>query len=247
MPLENRATSREQGMQLNLQEAASISPLSVGDQVYQRLSEWVVTGQLKPGDRLRIQELAKTLGVSDTPVREALMRLQHSGLVEIIPRAESRVRVFTRRDIEEIYDLRQALECFAVKKAAERMPDADLYRVQQMLASAGDALDKGDIAPSVVADVELHAQIVLTAANGRISSLLANIRDQMQLFRRLGARTEDAPRRFLLIHQRIVEELLRRDATAAARLMEEHMQLAKEQALVDYLGSTDSPLADPPR
>lgn len=239
MPAENWVTSREQGMQPKSQDAVSISPLSVGDQVHQRLSEWIVTGQLKPGDRLRIQELAKTLGVSDTPVREAMMRLQHNGLVEIIPRAESRVRVFTKRDIEEIYDLRQALECFALKQAVKRMPDAELHRLLQLLAEAGEAMDKGDIAPSVAADVELHAQIVLSADNARISSLMANIRDQIQVFRRLGARTADAPRRFLGIHQGIVEELLRRDATEAVKLMEEHMQLAKGQAIVDYLGSTE--------
>lgn len=222
------------GMQSNPQEIASISLLSLGDQVYQRLSEWIVMGELKPGDRLRIQELAKSLGVSDTPVREALMRLEHNGLVEIFPRAESRVRVFTRRDIQEVYELREALECFAVKQAVKRMPDAELHRLLRLLAEAGEALKDGNIASSIAADAELHAQIILIADNTCISSLMANIRDQIQMFRRLGARTPDNPPKFLQDHRVIVEALLHRDAAAAVQLMEEHMRLAKEQALADY-------------
>lgn len=221
-------------MYLNPQSTPAISLLSVADQVYHRLYELIVTGQRKPGHRLRIQELAKTLGVSDTPVREALMRLQHNGLVEIFPRAESRVRVFTKRDIEEIYELREALECFAVKHAVKRMPAEELHRLLRLLADAKGALKHGDVAPSVAADVALHAQIILAADNTRISSLTASIRDQIHMFRRLGARNPDAPPKFLQIHQDIVERLLHRDAADAVRLMEEHMRLTKEQALADY-------------
>ena len=222
-------------------ETGLTPPLSIGDQVYQWLSERIIGGQLKPGDRLRIQDLAKTLKVSDTPVREALIRLQHSGLVETIPRAESRVRIFTHTDIEEIYDIREALECFAAKRAAERMPESDLNELQALMVKAGEALDDGEVSLSVSADIELHARLIQSTGNARIAALVANIRDQIQVFRRLGARTLDVPKRFLKHHQLIIETLRRRDPEGAVRLMEEHIQLAREQALKDYLRA-DAPL-----
>jgi GntR family transcriptional regulator, rspAB operon transcriptional repressor len=218
----------------NSAELTLPGPCSIGDQVYQLLSDRILTGQFKPGERLRIQEVAKNLGVSDTPVREALLRLQHKGLVERIARAESRVRIFTRRDIEEIYDIRQALECFSVKRAVERMPDGELHRLEDLQVTAEDALDQGEIAPALAADIELHAQIILSTGNARISTLMANIQDQMQMFRRVGARTIDVPRAFLKDHHRLIETLLARNAMAAVNVMEEHLQLAKDQTLRSY-------------
>jgi DNA-binding GntR family transcriptional regulator len=187
-------------------------------------------------------ELAKSLGVSETPVRETLIRLQHKGLVEVVPRAEYRVRVFEPRDIEEIYELREALECFAVKNAAQHMPDEDLQYLQKLLDEAGKALDRGEISPSVQADIEFHARIVASGGNSRIVSLLTDLRDQIQIFRNLGARTPDVPRLFLRLHQRILAALMVRESDTAQCLMSEHMRLAKEQALHDYLSQrmTDS-------
>jgi DNA-binding GntR family transcriptional regulator len=95
------------------------------------------------------------------------------------------------------------------------------------------------VAPSVAADMELHAELVRAAGNARISALFANLRDQIQIFAGFGNRTPNGPRRFLEIHLRIVELLLKRNVAEATRLMSEHMQLAKQQALRGYFGSED--------
>ena len=199
--------------------ASPIIPTTLVDRVYQSIWDWINSGRLKPGDWLRIQELSRTLKVSDTPVREALIRLRQNGLVETIPHVGTLVRRFSRRDIEEVFDLREALECYALQHAAPNLSDATLQRLKQQLKEAEAALDNGDVTPAVTADMELHSELIRAAGNSRISALFANLRDQNMLFAGFGNRTPDGPRRFLDIHLRIVELLLGRNVAAATRLM----------------------------
>ena len=214
--------------------------MTLAEQVRQRLWEWILKGKLKPGDRLRIQELAKTLKVSDTPVREALIRLRQTGVVQSVPWVGTRIREFTRRDIEEVFDVRKALECFAVRMAAVRIAEGRLQQLKQRLLAANEALDQGEVGPSIVADNEFHAEIVRSAGNSRISTLLGNIRDQIYMFAGFGARTPEGPRESLHMHLQIVDLLLQRDTDAAVRLMEEHLEQAKQQALHGYFGTADT-------
>jgi DNA-binding GntR family transcriptional regulator len=217
--------------------AAPISPLTLVDRVHQCIWDGINTGKLKPGDWLRIQELARSLKVSDTPIREALIRLQQSGLVETIPHVGTRVRRFTRQDIEEVFDLREALECYALQHAMPNLSQGALQTLKHQFVQAEAALDRGDVAVAVAADMALHAEIVGAAGNSRMSALFANLRDQIQVFAGFGNRTPDGPRRFLGIHRRLVDLLLNRDVAGATRLMSEHMQKAKRQALRGYFGS----------
>ena len=129
-----------------------ITPLTLVDRVYQRLWDWITEGTLTPGDWLRIQDLARRLKVSETPIREALIRLQQSGLVETIPHVGTRVRRITRRDIEESFDLREALECYALQHAGPRLSEAKLRWLKAKLQRAAAALDAGDMAPAVAAE-----------------------------------------------------------------------------------------------
>ena len=223
--------------------AEPISPLTLVDRVYQRLWDWILSGRLEPGDWLRIQELAQTLNVSDTPIREALIRLQQSGLVETIPHVGTRVRRFTRRDIEESFELREALECHALQHAAPRVAVATLERLMQQLKKAEPALEEGNTAPAVAADIELHTTLIRAAGNARILALFSTLLDQIRMFAGFGNRTPEGPRRFLEMHLRLVELLLEGHVASAVRLMREHMQLAKDNSLRGYFGGLE-PLTD---
>ena len=218
--------------------AEPISPLTLVDRVHQRLWDWILGGRLQPGDWLRIQELARTLKVSDTPIREALIRLQQSGLVETLPHVGTRVRRFTRQDIEESFDLREALECYALQHAAPRVSPATLQRLRQQLKKAEIALEEGNTAPAVAADIELHTALIRAAGNARILALYSTLLDQVRMFAGFGNRTPEGPRRFLVMHLRIVDLLLKGNSGGAARLMREHMQLAKANAVRGYFGSS---------
>ena len=215
-----------------------ITPFTLVDRVYQRLWDWINDGSLAPGDWLRIQGLARRLKVSETPIREALIRLQQSGLVETIPHVGTRVRRITRQDIEESFDLREALECYALQHAGPRLSEATLRRLRARLQRAAEALDAGDMAPAVAADIDLHSALVRAAGNSRISALITSLRDQVKMFAGFGNRAPEGPRRFLEMHLRIVELLLTGNVAGAARLMGKHMRLAKQQALRGYFGTS---------
>ena len=120
--------------------AAPITPLTLVDRVYQRIWGWINSGKLEAGDWLRIQELGRTLKVSDTPIREALIRLQQSGLVETIPHVGTRVKRFTRQDIEEVFDLREALECYALQRVSATLSATALRRLRRQFTQAEAAL-----------------------------------------------------------------------------------------------------------
>jgi DNA-binding GntR family transcriptional regulator len=213
-----------------------IAPLTLVDRVHQRIWDWIQTDRLKPGDWLRIQDLARTLDVSDTPVREALIRLQQNGLVDTIPHVGTRVRRFTRQDIEELFDLREALECYALQGGAANLSKETLRGLERQLEQAGVALDGGDVGPAVAADVALHTELIRAAGNSRILSLFENLRDQFKMFAGFGNRTADGPQRFLAIHLRLVGLLLKGEIERATGLMREHMRLAKAQSLQGYFG-----------
>ncbi len=223
--------------------AEPILPLTLVDRVHKRLWDWILSGRLQPGDWLRIQELARTLKVSDTPVREALIRLQQSGLVETIPHVGTRVRRFTRQDIEESYDLREALECYALQHAALRVSIPTLMRLKQQLKEGEAALEEGKTAPAVAADLELHTALIRAAGNSRILTLFSTLLDQIRMFAGFGNRTPGGPRRFVKMHVRLVELLVEGNVASAVRLMREHMRLAKENSLRGYFGGK-APRAD---
>jgi DNA-binding GntR family transcriptional regulator len=213
-----------------------IAPLTLVDRVHQRIWDWIQADRLKPGDWLRIQDLARTLEVSDTPVREALIRLQQNGLVDTIPHVGTRVRRFTRQDIEELFDLREALECYALQRGTANLSQEPLRGLKRQLEQAGTELDGGDVGPAVIADVALHTELIRAAGNSRILSLFENLRDQFKMFAGFGNRTADGPRRFLTIHLRLVGLLLKGEIENATVLMREHMRLAKAQSLRGYFG-----------
>ncbi len=225
-------------------KAEPISPTTLVDRVHQRLWDGILSGRLQPGDWLRIQELARTLKVSDTPIREALIRLQQSGLVETIPHVGTRVRRFTRQDIEESFDLREALECFALQQAGLRVPPPTLARLKKQLLDADAALDAGSTDEAVAADVALHMELIRAAGNSRILALFTTLLDQVRMFAGFGNRTPEGPRRFLTMHLRIVDLLIKRNLAGAVRLMREHMQLAKDNSVRGYFGGVQSPGGD---
>ena len=222
-------------------DAEPIAPMTLAEQVRQRLRSWILNGRLKPGDRLRVQELAGLLKVSDTTVREALSRLRQTGIVQSVSWVGARVKEFTRSDIEEVFDLRKALECFAVRLAATRISEDQLRRLREQLRVAEQGLDRGESGPWTAANNELHAAILAGAGNSRISSLLEQTYDQIYMFAGFGARSAEGARESLQMHLRFVDLLLQHDAEGAARLMEEYLEVAKQQALQGYFGATEPP------
>ena len=148
------------------------------DRAYQAIRQRILDAVWPPGHQALEQEVALALGMSRTPVREALIRLQNDGLVEVVPRHGMRVLPVSVHDMREIYEILTALECLAAELLARRQPDA---RTLKPLTDANKAMDKalkaGDLEAWAAADESFHKQLVELAGNRQLQATVMNYWD----------------------------------------------------------------------
>jgi DNA-binding GntR family transcriptional regulator len=202
--------------------------------VYRAIKERILSGEIPLGARLHDEDLGAQLGVSRTPVREALMTLTREGLVEIVPRSQTRVRTFTEHDLEEIFDLRSALETLAVRRSADRLRPEQIERLRGMYRKSEAALKRGNPKPVFEFDGELHRTILEASGNRRLQDMMVTINDYVVLFRNISA-TTTTHRGHTARHSDILRALEHGDAEGAARALAEHLLVAKEQTLRDFV------------
>ena len=207
--------------------------VNLTEQVYRAIKNRILSNELEVGSRLRDEELALQLGVSRTPVREAILRLSREGLVEIFPRSGTRVRRFTEQDLDEIFDLRIALEALAIRKAALRLEPSQIDQLREMQEKSESALKKGETKPALEFDSHLHYTILQAAGNQRLQEMMVTINDCVTLFRNIGAGTP-FHRGYTYRHRELFRALERRNPDLAARLMSEHIEAAKKELLRDF-------------
>ena len=192
-------------------------------------------GEFAPGSRLVEEELARVYNVSRTPIREVLFALERDGLVERTRNRGARVASFTADDVEEIYEIRKALECAAIAHANGNVKLADLLelaeRLERLKAETGPKWKEEHAA----IDVALHRLIVASSRNRRMITYLENISVLIHSLRLLGYRDEAHARRAGMEHLKIVQALVRRDVPEAQRLLSEHLEQSKRNALEIFL------------
>ena len=202
--------------------------------VFEALREAIINGTLKPGERLMEVQLADELGVSRTPVREAIRKLEHDGFVVMIPRKGAYVADISLKDIAEIFDVRKALEGLAAQLAAERATEEDLERTERILVEYGECIERQDIQRLIEVDTRFHEAIYQMAGNSRLQQMLSLLREQVQRFRTMTLSHGPRMRIALEEHRRIVEAIASRDGEHAARLAAEHIESA-ENALMELI------------
>lgn len=202
---------------------------SLRDRVAGQLREQILSNTLPPGARLPERALSEQLGVSRVPVREALMVLETELLVTSTPRSGAEVSRFARRDAEELFDAREALEPLVARLAAQHRSPEQLRTLSTLLEEARDAGSRGDNRAGAVANAAFHS--VLVAASG--SALLVSIMAPMQvtierLFRRtiVGRAPELSDD-----HARMLDALRRRDAESAGLLAQLHLTTTRAPSL----------------
>jgi DNA-binding GntR family transcriptional regulator len=209
---------------------------SVADTLYERLWRRIVNLEFAPGVRLAEETLARELGVSRTPVREALLRLGEVGLVRVNPRRGFSVPIVSPRDMIELYDLRAALETHAARRAAPLVSDAEIadQRARQEAAHASAVAASPAAAEEFFhADLALHELLHGYGGNRRSARLLADVMGQLSLPSFRAARHPENRLAAIDEHNRILASLSERDADAAARAMADHIEAVKQRALTD--------------
>lgn len=209
-------------------EEAGLSKLndwrSLRDHAYDAIKAAILSLHLKPGEPLVERDLAARLGISKTPVRGALVRLEREGLVTIAPFKGAVVARIYKDDIREIFQLREALEGLAARLAAPMFSEADYLEGQGLLRAAEQAFQEQRYTECSQTGHGLHDLILRRADNSRLRSIVRNLDDQLQRFRLVSAEIPGRLARSSQEHAEILEALHARDAVRAERLMREHLQ-----------------------
>jgi DNA-binding GntR family transcriptional regulator len=206
-------------------------PSTLTDWAYRELKDAIVNLRLRPGEPLREAALAAMLGVSKTPIREALSWLERDGLVEMEVFKGAVVTGYSRRDLEEIYELRLLLEVTAARQAATYLEGEIRRRLVSLSAASRHSLDAGNTKRLVQLIDEFDEILFDSLQNGRIRALIGNLRDHVK---RIGHLSEQAPGRLdasVAEHERIIQAITDGDPDAAARSMREHILSVQAQQL----------------
>ena len=206
---------------------------TAGDHAYRRIWCQVITGARKAGERLSDVELSGNLGVSRTPVRQALHRLAQDELVRFDPRRGFWVREFTAKDVNEMYDVRAALEALSLRQAAPHLHPRDLRAQLDHVEEMRGRLADRPVVPCLQHDFELHNLLIHASGNGRLIRMLASLRSQVSIFQIRDAGYPCRLEMALDAHERVLTALLGGQTEEAARLLVEHINEAKTAVLAD--------------
>ncbi|WP_303813723.1 GntR family transcriptional regulator [Selenomonas ruminantium] len=199
--------------------------------VCESLREAIRSGILKPGERIMEIQLAEELGVSRTPVREAIRKLELEGYVVMMPRRGTYVASMSIRDINEIFEIRTALESLSNGLAADHITDDELEHLQRLLVIIGGYIKEGNIEKIVETDIEFHDLLYHAARNERLVGIISNLRDQLTRFRTLSMSYPGRLEETLEEHRLIVDAIASGDRKAASRAAERHMENSEKTLL----------------
>ncbi|MFI5268650.1 MAG: GntR family transcriptional regulator [Chloroflexota bacterium] len=195
---------------------------SVVDITYDALKRAILGGQFEPGEQLVEQKLATQLGVSKTPVRDALARLEREGLVSTIPFRGAFVRETVLDDAVEIFEIRQVLDGMLVRAASQHLTDEELAKAERLLDQADAALVAGQRERAAELGSEFHHLLQSRAGRQRLASIVVNLEEQFKLFRDVSQRAGGRLEKSAHEHRRVLEALKRKDASAAEHAMRDH-------------------------
>lgn len=210
--------------------------LPLRDIVFQTLRNAIITGDLQPGERLMETQLAERLGVSRTPIREAIRKLELEGLVIMVPRKGAQVAQFTEKDIQDVLEVRAALEALAAKLACKRMDDRSFLKLQLAIAEYSYAAKNKDLEAMIEKDVEFHDIICNATQNDKLIQLFTNLKEQVNRYRITYLKNIEDSETVEAEHLAILEALKNKDEEVAGDLASKHIH-TQFHTITDYVKS----------
>lgn len=197
--------------------------LPLRDVVFNTLREAILKGDLKPGERLMELQLASKLGVSRTPIREAIRMLEQEGLAVTTPRKGAEVAKMTLKDMEDVLEIRDALDELAVRIACQKISDEQLKQLEDMKELFEKSAQTGNVKKIAEADVTFHDVIYEATGNPKIVTLLNNLREQVYRYRVEYIKDPKNYPTLIAEHEAILESLKNRDVKNAVEAMHVHV------------------------
>lgn len=203
--------------------------------VFETLREAIIQGRLRPGARMMEIQLAEEMGVSRTPVREAIRKLELEGFVVMVPRKGAFVADISVKDIVDVFEVRAALEALAAGLAAERISGDEMEELERSLVQINEVSSRDSIDDIVALDSSFHDIIYRASRNERLIQIVTHLQEQIQRFRTASLSQPGRTKWALDEHKKIVEAISDRNVELAQNLAREHIENA-EQSMLNALG-----------
>jgi len=206
-----------------IKELQNIKTNSLSSIIYRQLEEMILAGKIKSGERINESQLATALQVSRAPIREACRQLEKHGMVEVFANRGTFVRSIEAEEVEELYDIRAALEALAGERAAERMAPKARKELQASFAAMEEFANRGSVVDYYEANAEFHLEIIQASGSKSLSSIYESICKQVSLYRKTSLSLPGRLNISLLQHQEILAALLSGDGNKAGTLLRHHV------------------------
>ncbi len=217
-----------------IKDIEKIRKKTLRERIYEEVLRLIVSGELPSGGWVDEKRVIERLRVSRTPFREAIGTLAKGGLVEIKPYRGFYVRSFSRSETADLYELYKRLECFAVELAVPQMSDADIKRLETILAEAVAALQRGDLTAYATRDREFNETVAEQSGNSALIETLARFALQIQLCGGITNVSREFAERAAHGYDDIIQAFKARDAPRAVFLMRTHISQIQEVILARF-------------
>lgn len=201
---------------------------SLSEVIFNTLREAIIVGELKPGERLMEVQLSEKMGVSRTPIREAIRKLELEGLVKTLPRKGVYVAELSPEDIEDVLEVRAALDGLAAFLAADRIAAEEIKNLKSVLKQFEQNVEKNSTSGIVKKDVEFHDIIYRASGNSRLIQILNNLKEQILRFRVIYIKDYSTHEGLVKEHAQIVRAIEERDRLKAQVLAENHIKYQRD-------------------
>lgn len=205
--------------------------LPLRDVVFNTLRDAILTGKLAPGERLMENQLAEKLGVSRTPVREALRMLELENLVQLVPRKGAQVLDMSEKDIINILEIRSALESLATSLACQKMKEDKIQELRNLLVDFEKAVAENDVERFVDIDEEFHDLIFEATENDKLIQIFRNLRVQLYRYRMAQAKNDTSMATVVAHHRRLLRAIETHDAAEGMAMAQGHIKYQMETIL----------------
>ncbi|MCT4566187.1 MAG: GntR family transcriptional regulator [Maledivibacter sp.] len=213
----------------NKLEISNYKPLR--EIVFEYLRNSILSGELEPGERLMELQLAQQLGVSRTPIREAIRKLELEGFVEMLPRKGAYVADVSIKDILDVLEVRMFLEGLATNLAAERMTDEEIEELKVILQKFEDEIETMEKQEMIKLDNKFHDTIIKGSRNNKLMQIVQGLQEQFQRFRVIYFNEYSEHQDLIKYHRAIVKAIADRDSKKAQEYAQTHVEMIEESII----------------
>jgi len=207
---------------------------SLGQHVFENLKKAIIKGDMTPGGRLVESRLAETLGISRTPVREAIHKLEREGYLQKLPRGGFSVLGLSRDDVEETFGIRSVLESYAARLAAEKYQQTDLKPLEHKIKIYQQQLDRKNLDALPDINTDFHDLLYGLSRSPKLIHMINNLRDQIYRFRHIILKNEELAKMSNADHKDMLERIRQGDVQGVERLVREHLARGQKAVLESY-------------